>query len=190
MLRPFSSTSIGVWTRNARCPRQPVTIHYLDQGKGESVIFYYRLAGCVLQLRAALPATYRAIHFDDPVAEHFLLHLQPSRLVKAIPSRRRLMDQLAGLLMLELDGLRTQLGFTSAHFVTHSFGGLIAQQAALRRPDLFHDLVLDEPMGPASMFDDPAVELPPTGAEQCALQDAETPWYGVHDVLGPARCGR
>jgi pimeloyl-ACP methyl ester carboxylesterase len=147
-------------------------IRYLDRGKGEPVVFYYPGSSAAYwqsPLEAAAGA-YRALHFTDPA---------PSKPAAGAPPASGgdpfagVVDQLSGLLILELDRLREQLGFSRVHFVTHSFGGLIAQQAALKRPDLFQTLVLDEPMGPAAMFDDSSVELPPPAVEQCALNDSD-----------------
>lgn len=158
-------------------------VRYITRGDGEPVVFYYPgSAPAYWQfLLDAATGRHRVIHFTDP-APPMPAAARPPGPPGPPPANEAeplgefppgLIDLLASAFIATLESLGSQAGANRVHLVTHSFGGLVVQQAALERPDLFRTLVLIEPMGPASMFDDPAVALPPNEAEHCTLEDAD-----------------
>lgn len=121
-----------------------VTLEYEERGVGEPVVL----------IHAAPLADFFAPLMDQPALGAYRLvryHRRGYAGSSRTAGRVTVSDQAA-----DLAGLLDHLGIEPAHVVGHSYGGLIALQLALDRPNLVGSLVLMEPAlrtragGPAS----------------------------------------
>lgn len=121
-----------------------VTLEYEVRGAGEPVVL----------IHAAPLADFFAPLMDQPALGAYRLvryHRRGYAGSSRTAGRVTINDQSA-----DLAGLLDDLGIEMAHIVGHSYGGLIALQLALDRPDLVGSIVLMEPAlrtragGPAS----------------------------------------
>jgi non-heme chloroperoxidase len=112
-----------------------VNLGYVEQGKGQPVIFVHGTLGdyrywdsqiepfaksyraISYSRRCSYPNKYVGDHTDDTIANNA--------------------EDLAALV--------ENLGAVPAHLVGHSYGGFIAMYCALKHPELFRTLVIDEP---------------------------------------------
>jgi pimeloyl-ACP methyl ester carboxylesterase len=121
-----------------------VTLEYESRGSGEPVVF----------IHLSIYADSFAPLMDQPsLARYRLVRYHRRGYAGSTRSAgpATIMDQAADLV-----GLLDHIGVRRAHIAGHSYGGLIALQLALDRPDLVGSLVLMEPAlrvrsgGPAS----------------------------------------
>jgi pimeloyl-ACP methyl ester carboxylesterase len=87
----------------------------------------------------------------------------------------------------DLDQLLEHLGIVRAHIVGHSFGGAIALEQALERPETVASLTLADPVVPMLADEDGAADLReriaelnrPSAASEASAQDGFTPFVGA-----------
>lgn len=108
-----------------------VELHYQQMGNGEDVVMIHglfaSLAFWYLSVMPAFAGRHRVTAYD--LRGHGYSEVSPSRYTSA---------DMAG----DLDGLLDQLGIARAHLIAHSFGGAVALQYALLRPDRALSLTL------------------------------------------------
>ncbi|MBZ9729561.1 alpha/beta hydrolase [Salegentibacter sp. JZCK2] len=122
------------------------TLHYLDVGKGDPVVFIHGSIG-----------DYRAWETQiDTFASSYRVIAYSRRY--AWPNSQRLADSLdysAGKHADDLAQLITTLDLGPSHLVGHSWGGYTALKTAIDNPDLVKSLVLGEPPATVLIMGDP-----------------------------------
>lgn len=122
------------------------TLHYLDIGKGDPVVFIHGSIG-----------DYRAWETQiDTFSRNYRVIAYSRRY--AWPNSQRLADSLdysAGKHADDLAQLITTLDLGPSHLVGHSWGGYTALKTAIDNPDLIKSLVLGEPPATVLIKGDP-----------------------------------
>jgi non-heme chloroperoxidase len=112
-----------------------VELHYIDRGRGESVVFVHGALDDYRMWEAEL----------EPFAQHYRV-IAYSRRYNFPNENRPPGDGYSAINDAEdLAALVQKLQLAPAHFVAHSYGGYAALFLAVRHPELVRSLVLAEP---------------------------------------------